>query len=351
VESFPRNRRVTLLARAFFRTLACSFGAVTALALVACGDDTSPGAADGGESPGDAGAFDAGAGPDASSFDAGALARDGSIACGAGSLAAGDETVMLEIDGRTRTFHVHVPASYDGSTAVPLVLDFHGYTSNATQQIVLSGMNTKADEEGFVVIHPEGVGAAQSWNGGLCCGDAASMELDDVAFARAMVDEVAERGCIDRSRVYATGMSNGGFMSHRLGCEAADVFAAIAPVAGVLGISGEDCEPSRPVPVMHFHGTADLIVPYDGGGLVGFPSVAASMAVWADADGCTGEPSETFEMGNSTCLTHSSCEGGVEVTTCTVEGFGHWWPGAPGGGSSNIDATDAMWEFFERYSL
>jgi polyhydroxybutyrate depolymerase len=342
VKSFPRNRRVTVLA--------CALACASAIASIGagCGDDATPG--------GDAGSrADGGAGGDAGSFDAaladsGGGSQDAGGGCVAGDLEAGDTMVELEVDGRMRRFYVHVPASYDGTAPVPLVLDFHGYTSNAGQQIALSGMNTKADEEGFIAIHGEGIGGLQSWNGGLCCGEASSSSADDVALARAMIDEVAGRACIDRSRVYATGMSNGGFMSHRLGCEAADAFAAIAPVAGVLGIPFDDCTPSRPVPVMHFHGTTDAIVPYDGSAITGFPSVEDTMAVWADRDGCTGEPTETFNMGNSTCMTFTTCEGGAEVTTCTVEGFGHWWPGAPGQ-ASNIDATDAMWEFFQRFTL
>lgn len=332
--------------------------------ILACGGASGPGdSADGGASADgsiqDASSTDA-APPDATSSDA-ALADgatdatapgDGASggACGFVGLPAGDHTVMIDWDDRTRTFHVHVPPSYDGSTAVPVMLNFHGYTSNAGQQIALSGMNDKSDEEGFIAVHGEGWGSAQSWNGGQCCGAAMEENLDDVGLVRAIIDDLASRACIDRERIYATGMSNGGFLSHRLACEAGDVIAAIAPVAGVLGIPEEDCTPPRAVPVMHFHGTNDTLVPYGGSSFSGFPSVPDTMMGWAERNGCTAGPDETYDMGNSHCETWSGCTGGVSVTLCTVEGGGHWWPGGPSS-SADIDATDAMWEFLSGYSL
>jgi polyhydroxybutyrate depolymerase len=303
------------------------------------------------EAPGDGGAGVDAAAVDASALpDSGVRPDAGPSGCGGAGLEAGDHTMTIDWDDRTRTYHVHVPPSYDGSAAVPLVLNFHGYTSNAGQQIVLSGMNEKADAEGFIAVHAEGWGGAQSWNGGLCCGAASSEELDDVGLVRAVLDDVAALACIDRARVYARGLSNGGFLSHRLGCQAGDVIAAIAPVAGVIGIPDEECTPPRAVPVMHFHGTSDTLVPYDGGGFSGFPSVADTMAGWVERNGCTIGPDETYAMGDSRCETWTGCSGGVSVTLCTVEGGGHWWPGGPGS-TTDIDATEAMWEFLSAYSL
>jgi polyhydroxybutyrate depolymerase len=270
--------------------------------------------------------------------------------CGFVGLPAGDTDVELDFGGLTRTYHVHVPESYDGAAPVPLVLDFHGYMSDALQQIVLTGMNAKADEEGFIAVHPEGSGVLRSWNGGLCCGTAAEMDLDDVGLVRAIVADVSTRVCIDASRVYATGMSNGGFLSHRLGCEASDLVAAIAPVAGVLGIPDADCTPGRAVPVMHFHGTADLLVPYDGGGVIAFPSVADTIEGWAARNGCDPMPAVSYMMGDTTCETYSGCDDDVEVVLCTSEGEGHWWPGGTAS-TADIVATDEMWDFFTRYRL
>ena len=321
-------------------------------AVAACGgdDDGAGGGGDAGiarDSGGGGG--DAGPGADAGpgETDAGPTPPACSIADG---LAAGDYEREIDFDGRTRTYHLYVPESYDGTVAVPLVFDFHGYSSNAGQQRLLSGMTTKADEEGFVTVHGEGIGGLQSWNGGACCGDAASMDADDVGLVRAILEEVAADVCIDRRRVFATGMSNGGFLSHRLGCEASDIIAAIAPVAGVIGIPQDECTPGRPVPVMHFHGTNDTLVPYGGGGATGSPSVPDTIAGWRTRDGCTDTSTTTFDMGDSTCEAWSECDGGSEVILCTVENGGHWWPGGPGS-TSNVDATDSMWDFFVRHPM
>lgn len=296
-------------------------------------DDAGPGSDDAGPAPADAGAPDA-----------------GPPACPGGGLTPGDTTIQLMHDGRMRTYRVHVPPSYDGSAAVPLVFNFHGFTSNAGQQIALSGMNDEADTQGFVAVHAEGTGLSRSWNGGLCCGNGMRDDVDDVGFVRAMLEDIAAQVCVDRSRVYATGMSNGGFLSHRLACEASDIIAAIAPVAGVMGVPFDGCAPPRPVPVMHFHGTADAIVPYGGGGFTSFPSVAATVDHWAARNGCTDMRESTYDMGDSHCETHDACDMGVEVTVCTVEGGGHLWPGGLGSGST-IDATHEMWLFLSRFSL
>lgn len=265
-----------------------------------------------------------------------------------------DATWTLTSGGLERAFDVHVPASYDPARPAPVVFDFHGYTSNKEQQAFLSRMNEASDAHGFVAVHPQGTGASPSWNAGACCGTAVTEGVNDVGFVDAMLEALETRLCVDPARVYATGFSNGGFLSHRLACERAHRFAAIAPVAGVLGI--EDCAPSRPVPVLHFHGTLDSLVPYEGNPSNGFPSVADTFAGWAARDGCEGPPTVTFAQGDTTCETHAACEGGAEVTLCTVTGGGHTWPGGvpiPGLGhtTTEIVATDAMWAFFDRHPL
>lgn len=264
-----------------------------------------------------------------------------------------DATWKIAVSGVDRELDVHVPASYDPTKPTPIVLDFHGFTSDKGQQKILSRMIAKSDDAGFIAIHPLGTGVSRSWNAGACCGTAASEGTNDVAFVSAILDEAARRLCVDPKRVFATGMSNGGFMSHRLGCELSDRIAAIAPVAGVLGI--KECAPKRPVPVMHFHGTADTLVPYEGNGAMGFPPVVATAEAWAKRNGCSGSPSTTFEKGDTVCRTWSVCKDGASVTLCTVDGGGHTWPGGfpvPGAKTTNaISATDAMWTFFEGHPM
>ena len=183
------------------------------------------------------------------------------------------------------------------------------------------------------------------------------MARDDVGFARALVDKISSQACIDSKRVYSTGMSNGAFMSYRLGCEAADLFAAIAPVAGKIGIP--DCHPSRPVPLLAFDGTSDKLVSYDGGGLSpdGMTDVPENVQDWATLDGCTGDPSTTYQKGTVTCQTWSHCNAGVTTTLCTAVGEGHCWPGQPvcpsifGNATTDIDASQQIAAFFKKFKL
>src|SRR5258706_4293500 len=194
-----------------------------------------------------------------------------------------DSTWMVHGMPDDRAVDVDVPASYDGKTRTPLVLNFHGYTSNSGQEALLSLMNAKSDAAGFIVAYPNGV--ASSWNAGACCGTAAQNMVDDVGFVRQLIDVISAQLCIDPKRVFSTGMSNGGFLSHRLGCELSDRIAAIAPVAGVLGVAA--CAPPRHVPVMGFHGTSDTLVPYGGRTSFGFPSVPETHFGWGTRRGWT----------------------------------------------------------------
>jgi hypothetical protein len=138
--------------------------------------------------------------------------------CPPAALAAGDHTIQVLHAGLKRSALVHIPASADLAARTPLVLNFHGLTSNPEQQVFFSGMNAKADAEGFILVYPAGV--QSSWNAGACCGAAIDQNIDDVGFVRALVAQLSATLCIDERRIYATGMSNGGFMSHRLACEA-----------------------------------------------------------------------------------------------------------------------------------
>jgi polyhydroxybutyrate depolymerase len=276
------------------------------------------------------------------------------VTCSGKSPQPADATWTLTVGGLQRTVNVHVPASYDPGRGTPLVLNFHGYTSNAMQEQLLSDMSTRADAAGFIVMYPEGTGTPESWNAGACCGQAASGSTDDLGFVDALLAQADAQLCVDDKRIFATGMSNGGFLSHRLGCERADRFAAIAPVAGVMGMPS--CSPARPIPVMHFHGTADPLVPWNGDAALGFIPVLDSWSGWALRDGCSGDAVETFRMMDAHCATYAECAGGVEVTLCTVDNGGHTWPGGlpvPSLGYTTpyLNATEAMWEFFSKHPL
>jgi len=296
--------------------------------------------------------------PDAATSDASAqgnAAVDASeppeVTCPQTALEPGDDSASLMHDGTQREFLIHVPRGYDNTQPVPLVLNFHGATSYAEQQRSLfSLMDATADDKGFIVVYPEGIG--RSWNAGVCCGEAVSSNVDDVGFARALVDYMAEHACIDRKRVYATGFSNGGRMSYRLGCEAADVFAAIAPVAGTKSFpdlnNSPGCEPSRPLSLIDFMGSSDSRIQAQPG----------QIREWVDFNGCSdAEPTEVYRNGEHYCNAYTQCEAGTSVTYCVIYGGGHCWPGSspcPLGitsSASELSANELMWEVFERSSL
>jgi polyhydroxybutyrate depolymerase len=271
--------------------------------------------------------------------------------CAPGAVLPNGGAESVVVGGLTRTFNVHVPASYDGSP-IPVVLNFHGLGSNGFEQEILSEMTPLSDAENFIVVYPDGTG--ESWNAGECCAPASSNDVDDVAFVNAILDGLSADFCVDQKRVYATGMSNGGFFSHRLGCELAERIAAIAPVAG--GVVLLACNPTRPVPVMHFHGTADTIVPFSGLAAFGLPPIPDMIAEWAARDNCQGAAVQTFLNGDSHCETFENCDAGAEVTLCTVEGGGHNWPGGfpvpqLGFTTQDLDASAAMWDFFLAHPL
>jgi polyhydroxybutyrate depolymerase len=272
-----------------------------------------------------------------------------STGCSAAPL-SGDVSWNIQSGGRARSARIHLPPRYDGRGPLAFLLNYHGRDSNGSEEELLSGTTAKADAEGFIVAYPEGVGG--TWNGGTCCGDAQTENVDDVAFTRDLLDEVDKQLCVDKRRVFATGLSNGAYMVNRLGCELADRVVAIAPVGGPLMMT--DCKPSRPVPLIEFHGTADPIVPYDGFG--GFFGVESSVADWAKRNGCQGSATQTFANGDTTCTSFGSCSAGADVTLCTTAGGGHQWPGGMaipflGPKSDDIHATDAMWTFFTAHPL
>jgi polyhydroxybutyrate depolymerase len=271
----------------------------------------------------------------------------------AGCVADGDDfACTLQHDGQERRYVLHVPATYAArpATGAPLVLAFHGIHTTAAIQQFLSGMNDDSEVNGYVVAYPEGVGAAtnQSFNAGTCCGDASADGVDDVGFALAIIDQVAGTLCVDDDRVYATGLSNGGHMAYRLACEEADVFAAVASVAGVETTPG--CAPSRPIALLHFHGDADPIVNYDLG-IDGVHGAERSVDDFAGHDGCAATSTTTLSQGEVSCVARDGCAAGSAVELCTVHGGGHQWPGGNdlpllGHNTDDVDATARIWSFF-----
>ena len=263
----------------------------------------------------------------------------------------------LEHGGRQRSYLLEVPAR-TGQPRPPLVLIMHGYTSAADEvrTYLASERASPWLRAGYVRAFPQGL--AKSWNGGACCGEAARAGVDDVGFLREVARQAAQLTCADERRVYATGMSNGGFMAYRLACEASDVFAAIAPVGAVLGVDPAQCTPARPVPLLAFNGRADRIVPYEGGGDVGsrpFASAADSVKHFARQYGCAGASTVSFRGPATTCARHDDCTSGAEVEACASARGGHCWPGVPRCPFppviTDVSASARMIAFFGRHRL
>ena len=284
-----------------------------------------------------------------------------SLACGRTTSAPqGDITKTLLHDGIERTYILHLPSSYNESKPVALVLDFHGGGGNANTQMRTSEFSELADEKGFIVAYPNGTGRQEdkllTWNGGTCCAFAVTNQIDDVGFIRALVTEVQSEYNIDSKRIYATGLSNGAIMSYRLACDASDIFAAIAPVAGTQNYLR--CAPEQPVSIIHFHGTDDGHVGYEGGSGpdsfvdVPFTSVRDSIDLWLNVDQCGTNPqTESFEDIRHD--TYTSCVNGTAIELYTIVGGKHAWPGGkgpawPGGDepTQTISATELIWAFF-----
>jgi len=278
-------------------------------------------------------------------------------------LKPGDHVLSLSVGGRERTYLLHLPPVYDGRQLLPLVIVLHGGGGNAPGAVRMTGFSPKADKEGFVVVYPNGSGRLKTrlltWNSGNCCGYALDNEVDDVGFIRALIEELVKTRSIDPTRVYATGMSNGGMMTYRLGCELANKLAAIAPVAGALNV--ENCAPANPVSVVIFHGTADEHVLYGGGEPIRKvdihrrvdKSVSYAVSFWVKQDGCAATPQRS-EKGNIRTEIYSGGKGGTEVAVYTVNGGGHAWPGGEAyllgaEPTKEISATDLIWDFFVRH--
>jgi polyhydroxybutyrate depolymerase len=170
----------------------------------------------------------------------------------------GDSNQTLHSSDLDRTYILHIPPQYDGSTRLPLVLNLHGFGSNARNQAAYSRLPQKADEEGFIVVTPDGAGTPQQWNNAQL-----PSGVDDVAFIRDLLDHLEATLCIDPARIYAAGISNGAAFSSRLACNMPDRIAGIALIAAT--IYPIICDSESPTPVIAFHGTADRCVPYEGG--------------------------------------------------------------------------------------
>ncbi len=276
------------------------------------------------------------------------------------------------VNGFRRSYFVHVPPLRALATPRPVILALHGAFSTARSFERETGLSELADREGFLVIYPQGIGLfdlLRHWNSGHCCGKARKMNLDDVDFVLGAVDDVALQLPVDRSRIYVMGYSNGGMLAYRIAAERSDVVAAVAAISATVGGSPSADEPewvvsrpARPVPVLAVHGRDDESVPYAGGSTVksrgknSTISVARSIGLWIDADGCESQPLvERMHGGRVERKTWSACGADSEVTLYSLDGWGHDWPGGQfleqlpqDDPLRQFAVTEIVWRFFER---
>lgn len=273
------------------------------------------------------------------------------------SISFGQQTITGNIshNSTNRNYRLRLPANHDKSVPIPLVFNLHGYTSNAVQQEIYSGMNNIADTARFAVCYPNGIGAA--WNVGWTFGSNA----DDVGFISLLIDDLVQKHGFDSNRIYACGMSNGGFMSYKLACELNNKIAAIASVTGsMVPAALSSCKPNRSVPVLEIHGTADDVVSYQGSAGLN-ASIPDVLKFWQKNNECDESPNiemvpdiNTTDNTTSEKWTYTNCNLGNELMHFKVIGGGHTWPGALlnlGVTSRDFNASEEIWLFFKKYSL
>ena len=273
---------------------------------------------------------------------------------------SGENIVSVTSRGQTRQVLVHLPAAYDGRARMPMVLNLHGSGSRGAEQLESSGLAATADKHGFIVASPDaGIpvngGKGFVWNiPGVPTIEGkvpATDDADDVAFATALIDTLVARACVDRTRIYSTGLSGGGRMASWLGCALSDRIAAIAPVVGLRAgraraddqaqVDALSCAPDHAMPVMAFSGGLDRTNPNAGGeGLRWGYGLDAAVQRWATINGCGPSLPRYYRAADVTVDARGGCNTPAEVVSVIDTDGGHAW---------SVADNDAMWAFFSRH--
>lgn len=268
---------------------------------------------------------------------------DTPVDCSGKTAKAGKQNMSVTVDGKKRTFIMYIPDSYKGDKPVPLFVDYHPVMGSGEGQYNGTTYRTLTAKEGVISLYPDGTKSADSrkmgpgWNVGPCCSDD-----DDVKFSREMIAAVEEIACIDKKRVYAAGFSMGGGMSNHVACFMSDIYAAVAPAAMDLNTTNSaQCNPTRPISIIMFRGTADNVCKYQGGDSgygdgLNFLGAEKNFKFWAEKNGCTGVPSKNSDG----CDEYSTCRDGTKVVLCTKQGGGHEQ------GNGNVG-----WPFLKQFTL
>ncbi len=267
------------------------------------------------------------------------------------TLAAKDITYQIKFNGIERSYLAHIPAELPPGK-VPVMIFLHGGTGNAEHAARTTGLNAAADAHQFIAIYPNGTGTIigenrRVWNAGNCCGIAQRKDIPDVAFMEMMVKDLSLKLPADPKRIYLTGMSNGAMMAYRLMCESPQLFAAVIPVSGTLGI--DQCDQGKDIPLLHVHGSADDNVPMKGGigrGLsrTNFRSTADTLALVTKARKCQAPVVKNLPGGDTE--TNYQCSAGAPVRLRVIAGGQHQWPTDPKG----FQAAEEAWNFAKGFS-
>lgn len=263
-------------------------------------------------------------------------------------------TGALTDQGQRRTYYLHTPPSYQVGQPLPLVLAFHESDGQGKDMAAHTGLNKLADKEGFMVVYPDGINA--KWN---VSGQAETKE-DNVAFVQALIAHLGQIRTIDRQRIYATGLSNGGILVQKLACQNPGQIAAFATVAASLPEQFQSkCQTKTPVSMLMINGTADAVVPWQGGEPpdvrvgrdLSIPSIPNVFKFWQTHNGCTVPATVKQRADKRVTSSVTHCQAGSEVTLMALNGASHIWPGGGYGQSQFLDASETIWAFFQRHSL
>ena len=280
------------------------------------------------------------------------------------------KTINITFDGVARNFIVYLPSGYNNSGKMPLIFAIHGGSGTPEGMINIANFKTIADRDKVVLVYPEGV--QKNWNDGRPTAPN-QLGINDVGFFNQMCDYMINNYSVDAKKIYATGISNGGFMSTRLGCELSNRIAAIAVNAATIEAAtiAPNCKPNRPVPALYIHGTTDPLVPFLGGqitagGTAGGTILSHFQAIdkWVTINGCNPTPTVTDlpDIANDGTTikqrVYSGGANGSEVVSYVVLNGGHTWPqgyqylneAIIGKTSQDMNACEVIWTFFKRFS-